>query len=408
MIKLLKSPTFSLFFFGNIISLIGFGFNIISISWLVLQETGSEFALGKIMATATTPGLIMALFSGVIIDKLNRKWLLILLDIFRTIVILIFLITISFKGFELFYIYPLVIFMGLGNSLFWPTAQAFVQEISLENEYFAANALLSASYQVGSILGAGIGGIIVHVYNPVLALWINAFAYIISAIFIGLAPFKSSKVSLKERGVLSALSKGFSFLNERKDVLFLGFTTILSDVAIWGSLSVLTISISKDIFDKGTWGYGLMDGFYGVGALISTILVKHLITKMGREWSLLICYLIAGSMCLISPIVASIYLASTAYFFMGLNNNSARIIVRTIFMENIPNKIMGRVQTILGVYTRLMVLLSSLYAGWLVENQSIFIGMVFSFFHYAMAFIGVLTLRSIFKKNSILAANHHA
>ena len=113
-------------------------------------------------------------------------------------------------------------------------------------------------------------------------------------------------------------------------------------------------------------------------------------------------------MCLISPIVASIYLASTAYFFMGLNNNSARIIVRTIFMENIPNKIMGRVQTILGVYTRLMVLLSSLYAGWLVENQSIFIGMVFSFFHYGIAFIGVLTLRSIFKKKSILAATHHA
>ena len=129
---------------------------------------------------------------------------------------------------------------------------------------------------------------------------------------------------------------------------------------------------------------------------------------MGREWSLLICYLIAGIMCLISPIVASIYLASTAYFFMGLNNNSARIIVRTIFMENIPNKIMGRVQTILGVYTRLMVLLSSLYAGWLVENQSIFIGMVFSFFHYGIAFIGVLTLRSIFKKNSILAATQHA
>ena len=135
MIKLLKNPTFSLFFFGNIISLVGFGFNIISISWLVLQKTGSEFALGKIMATATTPGLIMALFSGIIIDKLNRKWLLIILDIFRTIVILIFLITISFKGFKLFYIYPLVIFMGLGNSLFWPTAQAFVQEISLEKEY---------------------------------------------------------------------------------------------------------------------------------------------------------------------------------------------------------------------------------------------------------------------------------
>lgn len=408
MIKLLKNPTFSLFFFGNIISLVGFGFNIISVSWLVLQETGSEFALGKIMATATAPGLVIALFSGFIIDKMNRKWLLILLDIFRMLVILTFLFAVQNQGFRLIYIYPLVIFMGLGNSLFWPTGQAFVQEISRKEDYFSANALLSASYQVGSILGAGIGGVIVHIYNPIWALWINAFAYIISAILIGLAPFKPSKINSKEKGIILAISRGFSFLKERKDVLFLGVTTILSDVAIWGSLSVLTISISKDIFNKGTWGYGLMDGLYGIGALISTVLVRHLAIRFGRDLSLLNCYLIAGVMCLISPIVSTIYLASITFFFMGLSNNSARVIIRTIFMENIPNKIMGRVQTILGVYTRLMVVLSSLYAGWLVENQSIFIGMVFTSFHYVIAFIGVLTLKFLFKSNSILITNQHA
>ena len=76
--------------------------------------------------------------------------------------------------------------------------------------------------------------------------------------------------------------------------------------------------------------------------------------------------------------------------------------------NSVPREPSTRVQTILGVYTRLMVLLSSLCAGWLVENQSIFIGMVFSFFHYAIAFIGVLTLRSIFKRNSILATTRHA
>ena len=402
MIKLLKNPTFSLFFLGNIISLIGFGFNIISVSWLVLEETGSEFALGKIMATATTPGLMIALFSGVIIDKVNRKWLLIYLDIFRMIVILLFLLTIQYQSFKLIYIYPLVIFMGLGNSLFWPTAQAFVQEISYKDEYFSASALLSASYQVGSILGAGIGGIIVHIYDPILALWINAFAYFISAIFISFAPFKPSKRKSTEENILWSLSKGFYFLKERLDILYIGFTTILSDVAIWGSLSVLTISISKDIFNKGTWGYGLMDGFYGVGALLSTILIKWLTTKIGRKWSLLICYFIAGIMCLLSPIVVSIYLASVAYFIMGLNNNSARIIIRTIFMENIPNQIMGRVQTILGVYTRLMVLLSSLFAGWLIENQSVFIGMIFASLHFGIAFVGVSTLKFYFKNKSIL------
>jgi len=402
MIPLLKNPTFLLFFLGNIISLIGFGLNIISVSWLVLEETNSEFSLGKIVATATAPGLFLALFAGVIIDQVNRKWLLIILDIFRMIVILIFLIILEYQSFKLLYLYPLVIFMGLGNSLFWPTAQAFIQEIVSENEYLSANALLSASYQVGSILGAGIGGFIVHIYNPIFALWINAFAYFISAIFIGFAPFKKSiKNNIKE-SILKSLSKGFLFLKNRKDILFLGFTTIMSDVAIWGSLSVLTISISKEIFNKGTWGYGLMEGFYGIGALISTILISWLIYKIGRKCSLLICYLIAGIMCIIAPIVSTIYFASFAYFLMGLHNNSARIIIRTIFMENIPNFIMGRVQTIFGVYTRSMVLISALMAGWLVENKNIFDGMIFTSLHYAVAFFGIIILKYFTKKNTNL------
>ena len=56
--------------------------------------------------------------------------------------------------------------------------------------------------------------------------------------------------------LFDSLLVGFIFLKGKTNILILGLTTILSDVAIWGSLSVLTITISKEIFDKGTWGYG--------------------------------------------------------------------------------------------------------------------------------------------------------
>ena len=87
--SIIQNKTFLLFFLGNIISLIAFGFNTISISWLVLEQTGSEFQLGKIMAVATVPGLIIALLSGYLIDKLNRKWLLVFLDLFKMLVLVI-------------------------------------------------------------------------------------------------------------------------------------------------------------------------------------------------------------------------------------------------------------------------------------------------------------------------------
>ena len=111
MSNLLKNKTFLLFFFGNVMSLIGFGFNLIAVSWMVLEKTGSEYALGKIMASATAPGLVLALFAGVIIDRVNRKWLLVNLDIFRMIVVVSFLTVLLQNEFQLWYLYPVVVLM---------------------------------------------------------------------------------------------------------------------------------------------------------------------------------------------------------------------------------------------------------------------------------------------------------
>ena len=227
MLKILRDRTFFLFFMGNIISLIGFGFNLIAMSWLVLEETNSEFALGKIMAVATMPGLILALVAGVIIDKVNRKWLLVNLDIFRLIVVSIFIYMLNTTGFNLMALYPVAMLMGLGNSLFWPTAQAFVQELVDENDYFSANALLSASYQVGSLFGAGVGGFVVHLYGPVTALYYNALAYLVSGVLIAMAPFTKKASENSSEKIFNSVSKGFIFLKDKTGILFLGLTTIL-------------------------------------------------------------------------------------------------------------------------------------------------------------------------------------
>ncbi len=395
MLSILKNRTFLLLFLGNTISLIGFGFNLVGVSWLVLEVTGSELALGKLMAMATVPGVVLALFAGIIIDKVNRKWLLVVLDLFRMVVVGTFVILLIQDRFSMTALFITVLLMGTGSSLFWPTAQAFVQELVSAKDYFHANALLSASYQAGSILGAGIGGVVVHFYGVPTALAFNALTHLISALLISAAPFTRQVVHHEVESIWQSVSKGFIYFKEKVGVLILGFTTILADVAIWGALSVLTITISKEVFLAGSLGYGLMEGFYGVGALISTVAVGYMTRFLGRGRALLLCYVVAGVMCLLAPIAISIYLAGVAYFFMGLHNNAARICIRTIFMEQIPNKIMGRVQTILGVYTRLLVVASALSAGWITENLSVDTGMIFTALHYLVALLGTITILAV-------------
>ena len=402
MLSILKNRTFLLLFLGNTISLIGFGFNLVGVSWLVLEVTGSELALGKLMAMATVPGVVLALFAGIIIDKVNRKWLLVVLDLFRMVVVGTFVILLIQDRFSMTALFITVLLMGTGSSLFWPTAQAFVQELVSAKDYFHANALLSASYQAGSILGAGIGGVVVHFYGVPTALAFNALTHLISALLISAAPFRRQVVHHEVESIWQSVSKGFIYFKEKVGVLILGLTTILADVAIWGALSVLTITISKEVFLAGSLGYGLMEGFYGVGALISTVAVGYMTRFLGRGRALLLCYVVAGVMCLLAPIAISIYLAGVAYFFMGLHNNAARICIRTIFMEQIPNKIMGRVQTILGVYTRLLVVASALSAGWITENLSVNTGMIFTAIHYLIALLGIITILAVPTYNRII------
>ena len=404
MLTLLRNPTFTLFFLGNAISLIGFGLNLISISWLVLEETGSELALGKIMAAATIPGVLLALFAGVIIDRMNRKWLMVILDIVRMVIIIVFLSTLLLNSFTMMSLFIMVFLMGIGNSLFWPTAQAFVQQLVEPDEYFNANALLSASYQTGSILGAGLGGLVVHYFGVNTALAINALTYLVSGILISLAPFSYQNRLGNTEKIISALMKGFRFFQQNIGVLLLGLTTILADVAIWGAMSVITITMSRDIYLAGSWGYGIMEGLYGIGALLSTIVAGIGSTILGKHRFLLVCYIISAIMAWLSPGFSHVVLAALAYLFMGLHNNSARICIRTTFMEQVPNEIMGRVQTILGVYTRVAVITSAIIAGWIVENYSVQTGMNFTSIHFILAAAGIILVLLIPKYRPIIVS----
>ncbi len=159
--RLLRHQSFARFFAGNMISLIGWGFNYIAISWIVLDMTGSKLALGQMVTVSTLPGLVIALYAGSIIDRMNRKHLLVFLDLYRALFTLLIPALYLLGHFQLWQLYMVSFLNGIAFGIFWPCASAFVQELVPRKEYMPANALLSASYQAGALLGGALGGFIV-------------------------------------------------------------------------------------------------------------------------------------------------------------------------------------------------------------------------------------------------------
>lgn len=80
---------------------------------------------------------------------------------------------------------------------------------------------------------------------------------------------------------------------------------------------------------------------------------------------------------------------------MGINNISARIISRTIIMENIPNDVIGRVNSFLGIITRILVILSTISIGWIAETFSIIIALIITACFFWFSLIGVLIVHKI-------------
>ncbi|NOZ74306.1 MAG: MFS transporter [FCB group bacterium] len=388
-LHLLRNPTFARFFAGNAISLIGWGFNFIAVGWIVLDITGSKLAVGEMVAVSTLPGLIIALGAGTLIDRVNRKHVLVTIDIFRGISVAAIPILYWLGYFHLWQLYIMSFLIGTGSAIFWSTAAAFTQELVSEKDFMTANSLLSASYQSGALLGSALGGFVVHAWGGQTALALDALSYFISATLIGTARHRSHILNGATESVWTMFMGGLRFVHEKKLVFFYGITAVIADVAIWGSLAVLTLALSTDILNMGARGFGLLDGAYGIGALLSTAIALGVVRHLKRRNFLLGAYAIAAVMCGLLPLASNLAAAMILFFFMGLPNNSARIITRTILMEHIPNHIMGRAQTILGVVTRALIIISTLWAGWLTERFSVRIALEVTSFFFWTSFLGV-------------------
>src|SRR5947199_5073893 len=95
--KVLRHPGLRLIFAANMISMIGSGMNTAGVTWYVLQKTHSEMALGTLLMLQTIPALLMLPFSGVVIDREDRRRLLMALDAIRGVVILVVAI-LAYRG----------------------------------------------------------------------------------------------------------------------------------------------------------------------------------------------------------------------------------------------------------------------------------------------------------------------
>src|SRR5947207_1850952 len=137
--SILQQRGLRLIFAANLISMLGSGMNNAATTWYVLQATGSEVALGWLVVCATLPGALMLPFTGVIIDREDRRWLVMLLDALRGAIILAVAVLAFTHRVQLWHLYTMFFLVSAGFWMFWPTIGALIQELTPADSFVASN-----------------------------------------------------------------------------------------------------------------------------------------------------------------------------------------------------------------------------------------------------------------------------
>ena len=385
-------------FTANLISMLGSGMNSAAVAWYILQATHSEMALGTLTVLQTLPAMLLLPFTGVLIDREDRRWLVMWLDAVRAIVIVIVaLLALSHKA-KVWELYVMNTLVAAGFWMFWPTITALIQELTPGEEFVHANTFLLAGVQGGWLVA---GSIVGFVYNHIGlggVLLIDVSTYVVS-FFCYFAVRKGRHVVPRPSelradliaaetavaGFLREMREGIQFVRGNRALILLGVSWALFLGAMLTGY-VVTAPLSDQVFHRGAVGYGWLNAGWGVGAFLSALYAPRVIGWVGARRSIAISMgtlAISMSLAALSPVLA---VAVAVYGIMGSGRGVAGVAINTSLMEQVPQHFMGRVQnTFYLAGTGLQIILGFLVGAVaqlnLVAGFSI-IGLV-----YAVAFV---------------------
>ncbi len=343
-------------FAANVISMLGSGMNSAAVAWYILEATHSEMALGTFAVLQTVPAMLMLPFTGVIIDREDRRRLVMLLDAIRAIIIVAVAVLAFQHRVKIWELYLMNTLVAAGFWMFWPTITALIQELTPEGEFVQSNTFLLAGVQGGWLIAGSIVGFMYNHIGLGGVLLIDVSTYVVS-FFCYFAVRKGRHTVPRPQelraDILAAESQlqafwremreGVHFLRDRRPVVLLGISWALFLGAMITGV-VVTPSLSERIFHAGAVGYGWLNAGWGTGAFLSALYTPVLIARIGGRHC--VAYSMAAiAVCMVfAPISGLLVLAILLYAVMGSARGIGGIAMNTSLMEMVPSHLMGRVQ----------------------------------------------------------------
>src|SRR5271169_4212370 len=363
--------------------MLGSGMNAAAVAWYILQATHSEVALGTLAVLQTIPAMLMLPFTGVIIDREDRRRLVMWLDALRAAIILTVAILAFRHRVQVWQLYLMNTLVSAGFWMFWPPITALIQELTPEGQFVQSNTFLLAGVQGGWLIAGAVVGFMYNHIGLGGVLLIDVSTYVVSFLCY-FAVRKGRHVVLRPQelraDIVAAenqferfwleMREGLLFLRDHRAVILLGTSWALFLGAMITGV-VVTPSLSDRVFHAGAKGYGWLNAGWGTGAFVSALYAPQVIAALGGRRA------VAFSMALLSvcvafaPISGFFALAIATYFLMGSARGVGGVAMNTSLMEMVPKHLMGRVQNAFYFFGTFLQLVLALAVGAVAHRVSL-------------------------------------
>jgi DHA3 family macrolide efflux protein-like MFS transporter len=339
---------FFIIFTGQTISLIGSRLVQFSLVWWLTQQTGSANVLAFASIMAILPQAILGPFAGVLVDRWNRKRVMLLADTGIALVTVVLAFLYTSGTVQIWHIYALMFIRSLGGAFHWTSMQASTS-LMVPREQIARVAGLNQSVSgIASIVAPPMGALLIEILpiQYVLGIDIVTAVFAIVPLLVIHVPQPPQQLS-RAKTVLEDLRGGLNYVIEWKGLMIIMVMSLTINLLISPAFSLLPLLITS-YFKGGALELAWIQSANGLGMILGGLLLGMWGGFKSRVKTAFVALVIAG-VCILgfSQTPPDVFpLAVVSIFIFGVTNSIANSSFFAALQTLVPPEVQGRVFTL--------------------------------------------------------------
>lgn len=347
--------------------------------WLSLETRSAEVLAFSTIA-AMLPQLLLGPFTGVLIDRWNRKRIMIFADLFIAVCSLIMAVLFMEGKVALSLVYLLLALRSAGAAFHVPAMQASVPLLAPESELIRINGINQVIQSVTTIAGPALAALFLTILNMTWILMIDVIGATIAIVSLLLVqiPDPPAKEDAPEPHIFREMLEGFREVHKRPGIFWLFMVLILIHFFIMPIAAMFPL-MTVDLFSGGTYQMSIVEVAWGLGMLAGGA-VLGMKPKMNRIAVINTTYIILGLTFAFSGILPAwgFWIFAGLTFFGGISMSVFSGTFMTVLQTTIDPAALGRVFSIFGSLTLLPSMIGLLQTGFIADSIGVPLAFVIS------------------------------